>query len=81
MATDAEAVCYLYTAAFHASLHHEYHNIYLHLAAKLLRQEGKEVPADLEVREISAYEQSCLDDLKRKIWDSSEKGYRGKKRG
>ncbi len=80
LATDAEACCYLYTAAFLAPLDHEHSNIYLHLATRLVKQEGREVPPDLEVPTLSNYEQDCLNHLKRKIWDSSEKGYREKRK-
>lgn len=81
LATDAETVCYLYTAAFRNPLDHEHTNIYLHLAAKLLREEKRDVPADLDFpEELSRYEQGCLAELKRKIWNSAEMMYRGKKR-
>jgi hypothetical protein len=79
LSTDAEAVCYLYTAAFKAPLNHEHNNIYLHLSAKVLKQEGRDVPNDVQCPEtLSSYEQDCLSQLKRKIWDAAEKGYRKK---
>lgn len=67
LATDAEVVCYLYTAAFLAPLDHEHTNIYLHISAKELKQEGKEVPEDVHCPEtLSSYEQDCLNQLKRR---------------
>ncbi len=80
VSTDAEVVCYLSTASMIAPLDSEHTNIYLHIATRLVKQEGREVPPDLEVSTLSNYEQDCLNRLKRKIWDSCEKGYREKKR-
>ena len=79
LATDAEVCCYLYTAAFTAPLDSEHTNIYLHVSAKLLKQERRELPPDFEYPEtLTSYEQTCLFELKRKIWDASERGYKKK---
>jgi hypothetical protein len=81
LATDAEVCCYLYTAAFHAPLNHEHNNIYLHLSAKVLREESRPVPDDVDCPEtLNEYEQGLLRDLKRKIWEGAERGYRKGKR-
>ena len=81
LATDAEAVCYLYTAAFRAPLNREHNNIYLHLSAKVLREEGKPVPDDVDCPEtLNAYEQECLTKLKRQIWEGAKRGYRERKK-
>lgn len=80
LATDAEAVCYLYTAALNAPLDHDHTNIYLYISAKVMREAGREMPADLDCPDaLSRYEQDCLEQLKRKIWDSGERAYRGRK--
>jgi len=80
LATDAEVVCYLSTASMLGPLDNEHTNIYLHIATRLVKQEGREVPPDLEVPTLSRDEERYLLELKRRIWDSSEKGYREKRK-
>ncbi len=69
---DAEVVAYLMPASMRAPMYHEYANIYLHLAGKLVLARGRELPEDLRTehvdRPLSPDELHCLADLRRDIY-------------
>jgi hypothetical protein len=46
MATDLEAVAYLYSASFLAPMQRDWTDIYLYAASKELKKRGKEIPAE-----------------------------------
>jgi len=63
--TDAEACAYLYTAALTQPMDHDWGQIYLYIATKTYRKWGKnEMPGDIAVDSISAYQMKDLNRLK-----------------
>jgi len=68
LATDAEVVCYLYTACLVQPFTSDWTNIYLYEVATLMPQVRQAVPDT--PTELSDYLKSELRDLKRKIRDS-----------
>ena len=70
LATDAEAVAYLYTAALEAPIDHEWAQIYFYLVTKL---KGEAVPPDIRVETLTDYECSELDRFKRWIRERQRK--------
>jgi hypothetical protein len=67
-ATDAEVTCYLYTAALSQPLSSDWTDITLYQAAKQIPQLYEALPN--APRELSDYQTSELNDLKRKIRES-----------
>ena len=52
MGTDAEVVAYLYTASLEAPMDHDWVEIYLYMASKVMKRHTKqEMPADMRVVE------------------------------
>jgi hypothetical protein len=52
MGTDAEVVAYLYTASLEAPMGHDWVEIYLYMASKVMKRHTKqEIPADMRVVE------------------------------
>jgi hypothetical protein len=68
MGTDAEVVAYLYTASLEAPISHDWVEIYLYMASKVMKRHTKqETPADMRVLEKLTRNQE--DDLLRfKRW-------------
>jgi hypothetical protein len=67
---DAEVCVYLYTASMRAPMGSEHVQIYLHLASKLMKRRGMEVPADIDVAEgdLRPGEKDELKSLRRELW-------------
>lgn len=65
---DAEACLYLYTLGLVQPMTHEYTQIYLYLASRLMQKRGTKVPDDIKVVELSDYEQHELKDLKYQLY-------------
>ena len=65
---DAEVCVYLYTASLRAPMSHNYTNIYLHLASKLMRKRGATVPDGLGPDSLDPDEERELGDLRRELW-------------
>lgn len=70
MATDTEAMAYIYPASLDAPLDHDWTQIYLYVTTKTLESTGKEVPPDVRVDDLDNYKMSLLRDLKRWIYKS-----------
>ena len=66
--TDAEACAYLYTRSLEAPMDHDWTEIYLYLATKLMERKGTEIPDDIRTDSINDYQMSQLRDLKRWIY-------------
>jgi len=69
---DAEVCVYLYTASLRAPMLSEHVQIYLHLASKLMKKRGMEVPPDIDVSEddLRPGEMDELAELRRQIWQA-----------
>ena len=70
-ATDAEVVCYLYTASLVQPFTSDWTDIYLYEGATLMPQIRQAVPAT--PKELSDYQKHQLNDLKRNIRDSQKR--------
>jgi len=70
-ATDAEVVCYLYTASLVQPFNSDWTDIYLYEAATLMPQIRQAIPAT--PKELSDYQKHQLSDLKRNIRDSQKR--------
>ena len=68
IATDAEACAYLMTASLAFPPDHDWAQIYLYVATVCGRREGKEIPGDVAVEELTEYQDGLLLDLKRWIF-------------
>jgi len=71
VATDAEVVCYLYTACLVQPFTSDWTDIYLYEGATLMPQIRQAIPAT--PKELSDYQMHELNDLKRKIRDSQKR--------
>lgn len=72
--TDAEVVCYLYTASLEAPMDSEWTNIYIHVAGRVYekwRTPDSKVPFpdDIRVEKLSQYETQELASLKRWLYE------------
>lgn len=69
-ATDAEVICYLYTASLAQPLSHDWTEIYIYMVAqwKPALRDAVEVP-----QELSSWQQQQLQDLKRQIRESQKR--------
>lgn len=65
---DAEVLAYLLPAASRAPLNSVHTNIYLYLATKICGQRGNELPDDIQVIELSSWEEKQLQELKNMIY-------------
>lgn len=84
--TDAEAVCYMFTACLAASLGHDWTEIYLYVATKVIErhkagEEGFKLPPDIRVVELNRYQQGLLAHLKAWIYDRRVKNRKGRNNG
>jgi hypothetical protein len=73
MATDAEAMAYIYPASLDAPLDHDWSEIYLYVSTKTMEKAGKTVPPDIRVDKLDNYRMGLLRDLKRSIYNSRAK--------
>lgn len=67
-ATDAEVCANLYTASLAVPLDSDATQIYLYLATALLHDRGTDVPEDIRVVALTAYQRETLNEYKRKIY-------------
>lgn len=68
MATDIEALAYMYPASLEFPLSHEWSQIYLYLSTKCLREANKPVPEDVAVEKLADWEMRELLTLKSWIY-------------
>ena len=77
LATDVEALAYMYPRTLEAPLDHDWMQIYMYLATKVMgsRLSGKEaeIPADIKVERLEPYLESKLIELKRWIRERQRK--------
>jgi hypothetical protein len=71
LATDVEALAYMYPRTLEAPLDHDWTQIYMYLATKVmgsrLSSKEAEIPADIKVERLEPYLESKLIELKRWI--------------
>ncbi len=77
VATDAEAVAYLYTATLAQPVRSEWVNIYTYLVG---REMGDKLPADMRRNELSRDEKRLLLEFKRWLWNARVKGRKDRQR-
>lgn len=66
---DAECLAYMMPATMVAPMDHDYAEIYLYLATRVMKAAKKvDVPEDIRVEELSEYRMGLLRDLKSKIF-------------
>jgi len=63
-ATDAECCIYMYTVCMCQPLAHEWAQIYLYLGTRIVERDGRTMPEDVRVDELSGYEHHLLKDLR-----------------
>jgi hypothetical protein len=77
LATDVEALAYMYPRTLEAPLDHDWMQIHMYLATKVMgsRLSGKEaeIPADIKVERLDPYLESKLIELKRWIRERQRK--------
>jgi hypothetical protein len=68
LATDVEALAYMYPRTLEAPLDHDWTQIYLYLATRVmgsrLSSKGAEIPADIRVEQLDPYLEGKLIELK-----------------
>ena len=69
MATDAEAMAYIYPASMDAPLDHDWSEIYLYVATRTMELAGKTIPANVRVDSLDSYRMGMLNHLKRWIYE------------
>lgn len=73
-ATDAEAVCYLFTASLTAPIGGDWTTIYMYVSGKVMKAETKaEIPEDLKVDKLTDYQLRELNHLKHWIYEQRVK--------
>ena len=75
VATDIEALVYLYTATFMAPFNESWTNVYVYLTKKCMEGRRKTWPKELGNPTLTDYQRGLLDDLKRWIWKQTEKAF------
>jgi hypothetical protein len=75
VATDVEALVYLYTATFVAPFNESWTNIYMCLTKKCMEGRGRSFPKDLGNPTLTDHQKELLEDLKRWIWKQTEKAF------
>lgn len=68
VATDAEALAYIYPASLAFPMNHDWTQIYLYLATKVCGNEGKQVPDDIRVDTLNKEQEADLRRLKEWIY-------------
>lgn len=85
LATDVEALAYMYALTLEHPLDHDWSQIYLYLGTKVmgsrLTREGAEIPADISVDKLNSDQERQLLGLKRWIRDRQRKAVRERQRG
>ena len=67
LATLAEVVCYMFTAALSVPLDHEWAEIYCNLAAQYMAARGAVLPEGMQPRPFTEYEERLLQKLRSDI--------------
>ena len=84
LATDVEALAYMYPRALEAPLDHDWTQIYLYLGARVMRSrltsKGAELPADIKVEQLTPGQERDLIGLKRWIRERQGKAVAEKRR-
>lgn len=73
MATDIEALVYLYTASLVAPFDESWTNIYIYLTKKCMEGRGKTFPKEFGNPALTEYQQGLLWDLKKWVWQQQAK--------
>lgn len=73
MATDIEALIYLYTASLVAPFNESWTNVYVYLTKKCMEARGKEWPKDMGTPTLTEHQNALLNDLKEWIWQQQAK--------
>ena len=80
-ATDAEACAYLYTASLTAPMDHDWTQIYLYIAGKVVaRGKDAQIPDDIKVDSLRDDQMRDLQELKDWIYQGRLKGRQEKRR-
>lgn len=79
MASDVEAMAYIYPAALEAPLDHDWTQIYLYVAGQAMKRRGTEIPEDIRVESLDRYQLEKLNELKRWLYQARIKA-RGERR-
>lgn len=79
-ATDTEALAYLYSTSLDRPLDYDITQIYGWLFTRLLRQEGREVPAELVVETLSRNQEEFFHTLKRWLRRQQQKAWSQQRR-
>jgi len=83
LATDVEAMAYMYALTLEHPLDHDWSQIYLYLGTKVmgsrLTGKGVEFPADISVEKLNSDQERDLLGLKRWIRDRQRKALRGQR--
>jgi len=80
--TDAEALAYMYPRTLEAPLDHDWTQIYLYLASKVIpyHKKGTEVPDDIKVESLNDQQMRDLDRLKAWIYEKRKGGHLDRER-
>lgn len=85
LATDAEALAYMYPASLEQPLDHDWTEIYLYLGTQVmshnLSNRNSEFPEDIRKDSLSNYHMGLLNHLKRWIYERRVKARKAKARG
>jgi len=79
LATDVEALIYMYPRCMEAPLDHDWTRIYLYLGTKVMGSD--KVPDDIKVEKLEPDQERQLNELKRWIRDKQRKVVAERKRG
>jgi hypothetical protein len=63
-ATDAECCIYLYTVCMCQPLSHDWAQIYFYLGSRFIEKDGRQMPDDIRVDELTRNQQEDLDHLR-----------------
>ena len=81
LATDVEALIYMYPRTLEAPLDRDWTEIYLYLGTKVMGGAmGKDVPEDIKIEKLTEYQERQLNDLKRWIREHQRKAVAERKR-
>ena len=80
LATLAEAVCYLFTAALSVPLDHEWSQIYINLAVQYMAARRAILPEDMQPRPFTEYEERLLRKLRSDIRHWQRRGQQRRRR-
>lgn len=81
LASELECLAYLSNASLVAPMHNEWVDIYFYIFTRVMKQKGKEVPADLVKEEISDYQKGLLREFREWLWKQRVKARKERKAG